>query len=144
LDNAKDLKGSTGMDESVIVSPMGLIAGCAAPLWISDCIQYPLDKTDNSRLFLLSLGVGDAMGAVVGKHIGILPWGQDRTIDGSMAMLLIMPIICLGVFGMEQSTLWLPAVIFATLVDALTLQIDNFVLPLAGASITLLLVGAQD
>jgi hypothetical protein len=57
-----------------------------------------------------------------------------RTIVGSMAMLLSMSSICLGVFGTEQTTLWLPVVVFATLVEALTFQIDNFVLPLAGAS----------
>jgi dolichol kinase len=144
LDNAKDLTDS--INESVVVSHMGLIVGCAAPLWISDCIQ--LDNTNNVRLFLqlwgvLSLGVGDAMGAVVGKYIGLLAWGQGRTIEGSMAMLLSMSIICLGVFGTEQTTLWLPAVVFATLVEAFTLQIDNFVLPLAGASIILLSVGSQ-
>jgi hypothetical protein len=142
LDNTKDLTGS--IEKSVIVSHMGLIAGCAAPLWISDCIQ--LDNTHiKVRLFLqlwgiLSLGVGDAMGAVVGKYIGILAWGQGRTIEGSIAMLLSMSSICLGVFGTEQTTLWLPAVVFATLVEAFTLQIDNFVLPLAGASIILLSV----
>jgi hypothetical protein len=136
-------------DEStVIVSHMGLIVGCAAPLWISDCIQ--LDKTNNVQPFLqlwgvLSLGVGDAMGAVVGKFIGLLAWGQGRTIEGSMAMamLLSMSSICLGVFGTEQTTLWLPAVVFATLVEAFTLQIDNVVLPLAGASIILLSIGSQ-
>jgi dolichol kinase len=149
LDNAKDLTGSsTGVDESVIVSHMGLIVGCAAPMWISDCITFPLDKTNNVRLFLqlwgvLSLGVGDAMGAVVGKYIGILAWGQGRTIEGSMAMLLSMSSICLWALGMEQITLWLPAVVFATLVEAFTLQIDNFVLPLAGASIILLSIGSQ-
>jgi dolichol kinase len=146
LDNAKDLTGS--MDESVIVSHMGLIVGCAAPLWISDSVQFQLDNT-TARLFLqlwgvLSLGVGDAMGAVVGKYIGILAWGQGRTIEGSMAMLVSMSIICLGIFGTEQTTLWLPAVVFATLVEAFTLQIDNFVLPLAGASIILLSLGSQE
>lgn len=154
LDNAKDLTGSKyigrDMVESVIVSHMGLIVGCAAPLWISDCIQFQqLDKTNSVRIFLqlwgiLSLGVGDAMGAVVGKYIGILAWGQGRTIEGSMAMLLSMSSICLGAFGTEQTTLWLPAVVFATLVEAFTLQIDNFVLPLVGASTILLSVGSQE
>jgi hypothetical protein len=72
-------------DEStVIVSHMGLTLGCAAPRWISDCIQ--LDNSNKVRLFrqlwgVLSLGVGDAMGAVVGKYIGILVWGQGRSHD---------------------------------------------------------------
>jgi dolichol kinase len=145
LDNAKDMTGS--MDDSVIVSHMGLIVGCAAPMWMSDCIHV----ADNvpGRLLLqlwgvLSLGVGDAMAAVVGKYIGRLAWGQGRTIEGSMAMFLSMSAICLRVFGTEQTALWLPAVVFVTLVEAFTLQIDNFVLPLAGASIILLSVRSQE
>jgi dolichol kinase len=83
------------------------------------------------------------MGAVVGKYIGILAWEQGRTIEGSISMLLSMSSIRLGVFGTEQTTLWLPAVVFATLVEAFTLQIDNFVIPLAGASIILFSVRSQ-
>jgi hypothetical protein len=119
-------------DEStVIVSYMGLIVGCAAPLWISDC-------------FLLTIQIMCGSFCSCGESYRwewATPWElllastlsyllrdkAGRTIEGSMAMLLSMSSICLGVFGTEQTTLWLPVVVFAPLMEALTLKIDNVV-----------------
>jgi len=116
---------------------MALIAGCAAPLWVAECVQ--LDR--HASLFLglsgvLSLGVGDAMGAVVGTHFGQIAWGQRRTVEGSLAMFVSMAIPCFVL--LNRISLWIPVVVFTTLLEAYTVQIDNLVLPLAGAAVVLL------
>lgn len=147
LDTTKD-QVTTDVADSVIVSHMGLIVGCAAPLWMSECVDWINGSNSSSQAKLLlqlwgvlSLGVGDAMGAVIGTYFGRVHWGQNRSIEGSTAMFLSMTALCWGFIGLGYATtLWLPAVVFVTLLEAFTLQIDNFVLPLAGATVILLLL----
>jgi dolichol kinase len=99
------------------------------------------------------LGIGDAMGAMIGKSFGRHRWGSNsRTIEGSMAMFLSLCLVCVisivytpnttATMQSETPTVysvgqWLPAVVFVTLIEAYTLQIDNIVLPFAGATMIL-------
>jgi len=131
----------------VIVSHMALIAGCAAPLWISEYVGIPHDDPTNLLLRMwgiLCLGIGDAMGAVVGKYCGRFRWGiGQRTVEGSTAMLVSMALLCYSILGgLRNINLWLPAVIFTTVLEAFTVQIDNIVLPLAGSAVILVSRGS--
>lgn len=118
----------------VIISHMALISGCAFPFWLSGCIG------EDSKLLklwgVMALGVGDSFGAIVGSSWGKTKWGWGRTrsLEGSLAMVISLSICC--------SLLREPclvAVVFATLLEAFTSQIDNLVLPLAGAALLMFL-----
>jgi len=143
-----DADGKNESASQTIVSHMALIAGCALPLWIAQWLSSRSSKYDNLRL-LLSLwgvwvtGVGDAMGAVVGKTLGKAHWGQQRrTVEGSIAMLVSLCGVCALTARYDEKlewNQWLPACVLATLLEAFTLQIDNLVLPLAGVAMILVM-----
>ena len=84
-----------------------------------------------------TLGVGDAVGAVIGSTFGQYKWGQqNRTIEGSVAMFVSL---CTVMYPQEVALeVWLPTAVIVTLLEAFTLQIDNIVLPLV-ASMTMIL-----
>lgn len=65
------------------------------------------------------------------RQFGVHRWGRrQRTIEGSLAMLVSLVIV----FSLTSDnwSLWLPAVVIVTVLEAWTLQIDNLVLPLVG------------
>ena len=124
LDTDKDKPGC------VCVSHMSLIGGCAFPLWFSVCVG------EESRLLKLwgvaVLGIGDSFGAIVGSFCGKTKWGRGRkrSLEGSLAMFLSLGTCC-TFLGKN----WLILAVFATFLEAFTSQIDNLVLPLAGAGL---------
>ena len=144
IDEGKDGKTS----HCVIVSHMCLIFGCAAPLWIADILDLQESHAETMGLLslwgVLCLGVGDSMGAVIGKSYGRIGWGKSRTVEGSIAMLISMLALYFimalhfDLFGTEHAHYWIPAMCFVTLLEAFTHQIDNMVLPLAGVAVILM------
>ena len=164
LDPSKDdLDG-----KRLVISHMALIVGCALPLWISELvvaatgIEVWETKKPASLLLLqlwgvLSLGIGDAMGAIVGVLCGKMQWSRHnaRTLEGSLAMWITMMGACLMLgysMGGDAATavstpriispfVWhcLVSVSFVTLLEAHTFQVDNLVLPLAGVALLLYL-----
>ena len=148
----------------IVVSHMALIVGCAAPLWIASAATPAISpsKKQSSSLFhvilsllgVICLGVGDAVGALVGRYYGRQrPWWgrQGRTLEGSVSMLVSMILsthvltlavrrILLSETDSSQSlmTTIMPSLIFMTILEAYTTQIDNLVLPLAGSAVFLL------
>lgn len=139
LDPQKDVQ------HTVLVSHMALILGCAMPLWIHECISTTTTTTTESSFLLplfgiLVLGVGDSLAALVGSTFGKRQWlGTSRTLEGSAAMCLGMATCC---WCSGVSTPYcMPAIAFTTLLEASTTQIDNLVLPLAGAVVLLLSSG---
>ena len=146
LDDKKD-KG-----ECIIISHVFLIVGCAIPLWIDQVISSTNDddadfSSSSSSLLLaefgvISIGVGDAMGAVIGKSIGKHHWGMNqRTLEGSLAMWLSMIGIGMLVCTSKQEYgALLLATTFTTILEAFTVQLDNLVLPISGSTIILLIL----
>lgn len=137
LDDRKDNDGH------IIVSHMFLILGCAAPLWISQAIVK--DEVTTQSLLLaqfgvIVIGVGDAMGAVVGKGIGKYRWGENlRTLEGSLAMLLSTVLAgAVTCRSNRDMVALLAAATFSTVLEAFTMHLDNLALPLAGSAIILL------
>lgn len=161
-------------NNKITISHIGLVFGCAVPLWISQFFQHSIQQqtfvdvvanhnteslvthtggayTILSLWGIICLGVGDAMGAVIGTKYGRFIWGQqNRTIEGSIAMFGSMCLCCyiimiiLNNYQQQQSYYnvsyynWLPACLFVTILEADTWQIDNFVLPMAGSILILL------
>ena len=149
--------------DQFILTHVGLVSGCALPLWLHQSI-FALD----SNLFLdrimfvtkmeytllpfvgiISLGVGDAAGAIIGTLFGRTLWSKQskRTIEGSLGMFLSMVVSCilLGWYCNTFNTLtsqslelqeyfgvWI-CLIIMTLMEACTDQIDNLCLPFIGS-----------
>jgi dolichol kinase len=128
-------------DEQVVISHIFLLLGCAMPLWITECTTTTSQSSQSQTILpvfgILVLGVGDSLAAVVGSsQWGRQPWWFSRkTIEGSTAMWMGMAICCC-LFQRQQH--WIAAVTFTTLLEAFTTQIDNLILPLAGATVILL------
>ena len=141
IDDRKDDGGQ------IIVSHIFLIIGCAAPLWVSEILSKRISSPTSTSLLVaefgvLCIGIGDAMGAVVGKNIGKHKWGNNqRTLEGSLAMWLSM--IVVGMFlcsSIRDCAALLVATTFTTILEAFTVQLDNLVLPIIGTSIILLIL----
>lgn len=139
----REIKGNDGKaNDVVIISHTALIMGCAMPLW---CYQMAGDRLSPFVPFvgIVVVGVGDACGAVVGKYFGRnrwsswlpnLPKNNHRTIEGSVAMFMSQALF-IGILGswgipVQWWAVCLPLV-FATLLEAWTTQMDNLMLPLA-------------
>ena len=145
----------------LVISHMALILGCAIPLWISQLASFGnhSDKGESIVVVLLlplwgviSLGIGDAMGAIVGVLYGNTKWSPSnpRTLEGSLAMWLSMMatyllLECYYRGGVATIFLTRPcwpslvATSFVVMLEAHTFQIDNLVLPLAGSGLLLVL-----
>ena len=94
---------------------------------------------------MICIGIGDAMGAVIGKTMGKNRWGRNqRTLEGSLAMWLSMVgsgmLICKPLQDNRELVAFLVATTFTTLLEALTFHLDNLVLPLSGSTIILLIL----
>jgi len=145
----KDTRGG------LVVSHIALILGCAIPLWITQLLSRANDvfkSGDNNMLFTLLpylgitvLGVGDSAAAIGGIQFGRHNWPGEssRTLEGSCCMFLSMMVVVLtmGTFmdsaNITSTTIATMGVI--SLLEASTIQIDNFVLPLAGLTLVLFL-----
>ena len=130
-----------------------LLAGCAAPLWLTLMLN---ENTSTSKSLLLrcagllATGVGDTMGAVIGSKFGRWKWpASNRTVEGSLAMfmsLLLASMFIMFIVGGAAFTVQsIAALVLSTaalaLLEASTEMIDNLLLPLClFASYTTLLV----
>jgi len=147
-----DEKDSRG---GLVVSHIALILGCAIPLWITQLLSRANDvfkSGDNNMLFTLLpylgitvLGVGDSAAAIGGIQFGRHNWPGEssRTLEGSCCMFLSMMVVVLtmGTF-MDSANITSTKVAtmgVITLLEASTIQIDNFVLPVAGLTLVLFL-----
>ncbi|KAG6958425.1 hypothetical protein JG687_00009408 [Phytophthora cactorum] len=122
----------------VILTHSYLLLGCALPLWLVPASITPSPLIMNAGV--VALGVGDAMGALVGSSIGKRKIFGSKTVEGSAAVFLSMTLASISlqnyhmssfVSGEYTQVLLLTAAVFLTTVlEAATAQIDNLVLPL--------------
>lgn len=117
----------------VILTPLYLLVGMFVPLWI-----IPMDKLDSSDLRLyagvLSVGVGDTVASLGGAFMGKHKWpGSMKSIEGTLMSIVSQLAVLYGLhkFGVAV-ILWpsVQAVILTSLLEAVTNQIDNLMLPL--------------
>lgn len=145
------LDASKGETESstMVVSHLALLMGCATPIWISKVV-FNAKKPHIMQVLVgvwgvVSIGVGDAVGAVVGKAVGKRLWGYQRTKEGSVAMATSMLVSYAAIaLTLNDELQWsmivavIAAIAFTTLLEAHTMQNDNLVLPMAGLAMMLL------
>ncbi|XP_052101569.1 dolichol kinase-like [Mytilus californianus] len=125
------------------LTPIYLILGLSLPLWLS--FIFRIQVSDISVYAgVISVGIGDAVASVIGSKIGRFKWpGSSKTIEGSLASLVtqIVTLYCLRWTGKVESSwtfITLIAVTITTVLEAVTTQIDNLVLPLFLYTILLL------
>lgn len=141
---------ATFLDEkdegSLILSHIYLLAGVASPLWLSPCplggVETDIGSSVGSMLPLLAgvlaVGIGDTAASVGGTYLGQKRWsGTKKTIEGSvcgvMAQIIAMSLlVSIGIVEMSLAG-WghfLVSALLLAVVEALTDQVDNVVLPL--------------
>lgn len=151
-----------------VVTHMAMIFGCAFPLWVNELVH--VQKVTGPDHFIgagdilgllpamgiIVLGVGDAVGAIVGVYLGSHKWpGTKRTIEGSLGMFLSMVLSVVIISYLDPASdanaIWdaalaglyaSPQLFVLTLLEAFTYQIDNLCLPIA-ASILCLVGGGR-
>ncbi|XP_033750307.1 dolichol kinase-like [Pecten maximus] len=117
----------------IILTPLYLLLGLFWPLWI-----VPMDKLESSDLRLyagvISLGVGDTMASVGGSCMGRHRWpGSKKTIEGTCFAVISQLVALYGLHKLGVAVMFwqsIQAVFLTSLLEALTSQIDNLVLPL--------------
>lgn len=126
----------------VALTPIYLLVGCAAPLWIHNS---PCDLTGSSAFEFLpliagiiSIGIGDTFASIVGSKIGRNKWQNGiKSVEGTLASIFAQAafMYALNYLGYLPLTIRLAAisgvaVISNALIEALTDQVDNLVLPI--------------
>lgn len=140
-----DEKDKRATEGSFVVTHVALIVGCATPLWLCGT-RSDIPSFQGSSIIpflgIVSVGVGDSAGAIIGSFFGKTQWPTSRrTVEGSFAMLVSM-IACWLSFGwafqfdegnfnaesiyLDALSIYLPL----TILEAVTLQIDNLCLPI--------------
>ncbi|KAG6594130.1 putative dolichol kinase [Phytophthora cinnamomi] len=122
----------------IILTHSYLLLGCALPLWLVPSVSEPSALVMNAGV--LALGVGDAMGAVVGSSVGRHKVFGGKTLEGSAAVFLSILIASIPLHDYHtrayvhgeyiQFVLLTFAVFLTSVLEAATAQIDNLVLPL--------------
>jgi len=135
-----DEKDLTAKQGGYVVTHAALITGCALPLWI----HAILGNTTNSNAFIpligvITLGIGDACGAVFGVQFGRINWpgGSKRTLEGSLAMYLGMLVVATLLCPTQKRYELFGILLSLTLLEASTDQTDNLCLPLFGTALIL-------
>lgn len=131
----------------VALTPLYLLVGCSAPLWIHNS---PCDLTGSSSFELLpllsgvlSIGIGDTFASFIGSKIGKHKWaGSKKSVEGTIASIIaqcafVYALNILGYLPLNTRLMAISgvAVITNSLVEALTDQVDNIVLPIVTYSI---------
>eukprot|EP00941_MAST-03F_sp_MAST-3F-sp1_P000742 g742.t1 len=133
----------------LFISHIYLLLGCAVPLWIVGNDQHFHTLAPFSGV--ITLGIGDAVAAVIGKTRGERKWpGTEKTMEGTIAAFLAMSLFSIWISALVGSTLQkkrgveeeISGIFFShvliALLETFTDQMDNAVLPLfAFAAITL-------
>ncbi|XP_069942127.1 dolichol kinase isoform X2 [Cherax quadricarinatus] len=131
---------------TLILSHIYLLAGVASPLWLSPCALY--DAEEGSSLSpgsvlpllagVLAVGIGDTAASVGGTYFGQKHWsGTKKTVEGSICgvvaqLVAVLVLVFMNIVDMSLKA-WGHFFISAALtavVEALTDQVDNIVLPL--------------
>jgi dolichol kinase len=122
---------------SLILTPIHLVGGIFLPtvleLFFSTVQRYELPRYYAG---VLTVGVGDAMAAVIGIRYGRNRWGANgrKSMEGSLAMFLSQLAVHRFLFGECGPTSWLVYAI-CTLAEASMHRGDNIFLPFIGYSL---------
>lgn len=119
---------------SLILTHIYLLIGCSLPLWLCHGVEAV------TRVQLLSgvlcIGIGDSAASYFGSKFGRFKFPDSpKSVEGTVASIISQLIFLHGLnyLGWIVVTDWFPLylpVIIVSVVEALTTQVDNLVLPL--------------
>lgn len=127
---------------TAVLTHIYLLLGCSLPAWYAFFFFQGVYSTEALLVSLSGctvIGLGDAAASFVGTSIGKHRWpGSKKTLEGSAAMMLSMiffqtaALIVVGFHHIDGGTVaWIVVADFlVVLLEAVTEQIDNLVLPL--------------
>ena len=116
----------------VILSHVYLLCGCASGVWVGGRSALV------HQLGVLLLGVGDALASIVGRRAGRLRWpGSKKTVEGTAAFVggIVLATALLRAIGWVAPVHWtrfVGASVLLALLEGVSEQNDNLVLPLTG------------
>ena len=120
----------------VILSHGYLLSGCAAGLWVESQSRI------TQQLGVLALGVGDAVASIVGRQYGRIHWPlSNKTVEGTFGFVasMITSVTFLRIFGLVEAFRMVPftvVMVLLAMIEGLSEQNDNIVLPLSGIFLT--------
>ena len=121
---------------TIVMSHFYLLLGCAIPLWL-----VPRSAVDNSvtssilpaSAGILSVGIGDAVAAVIGTFMGRTKWyGTNKTVEGTLIASVVTSALAVSLLLVSEDkvTKVLTFVTMTCLLETFTKQMDNLILPL--------------
>ena len=124
----------------LILSHLYLLAGIASPLWLNPCSFEHVQNNNILPLLagMLSVGIGDTAASIGGTYLGRRKWaGTKKTVEGSVCgvvaqLAVVGGLVSSGFLDVSWS-IWgklLVSTSLVAVVEALTDQVDNIVLPL--------------
>ncbi|XP_054714471.1 dolichol kinase-like isoform X2 [Uloborus diversus] len=122
---------------TLILTHIYLLVGCSLPIWLYGFTQPKIGYHICQLSGIISVGFGDTLAALYGASYGKHFWkGSNKTLEGTVSAIVIQ-LLCAFLFlsyGHEFSEknilLIILAVIFTSILEAKTAQIDNLILPL--------------
>lgn len=122
----------------VILTHIYLLVGLAIPVWLIPNTNGAFKIAMYSGV--LSLGIGDSFASIIGKQLGQIKLpNSEKTLEGTVAGM-IGQIVMAGVLyfldpeivlrNTTQAICIIVSLVFGSFLEAVTLQIDNLVLPL--------------
>ncbi|XP_035216451.1 dolichol kinase-like isoform X2 [Stegodyphus dumicola] len=120
----------------LILTHIYLLIGCSCPLWL-----YPYSLTKGYHICLLSgiisVGFGDTAAALGGSLFGKHFWkNSKKTFEGTACAIVSQLVCCYPFLSVGHTfSIWnillvTTSIIFTSLLEATTSQVDNLVLPL--------------
>ena len=111
----------------LILTNIYLLVGVSLPLWLTP----DLEKADPLLLLsgVLSIGIGDSFASIFGSKFGrtIIPQTQ-KSVEGMMASILAQ-VVFVKALNMELNLVLVAGICAVSIVETLTTQVDNLVLP---------------
>jgi len=111
----------------LILTNIYLLVGVSLPLWLTP----DLEKADPLLLLsgVLSIGIGDSFASIFGSKFGrtIIPQTQ-KSVEGMMASILAQ-LVFVKALNMELNLVLVTGICAVSIVETLTTQVDNLVLP---------------
>mmetsp|Transcript_24341 Transcript_24341/g.55519 ORF Transcript_24341/g.55519 Transcript_24341/m.55519 type:complete len:796 (-) Transcript_24341:205-2592(-) len=153
VENYQEYGEKSYCNRQFVVTHIALILGCALPAFVRSASPTFLNGSLSmfpysvmSLAGVLVLGIGDALGAVIGIMFGRTKWpGTSKTLEGSTAMFVgIMALVgILGLLAPDQPSIGFilrnqtVPFLLVTLLEAVTSQVDNICLPVFAAAMLL-------
>ena len=118
----------------LVLSNIYLLVGCSAPLWLA----HSLEGAEPVVLLsgVLAIGIGDSAASVVGSKYGRTKFSDSpKSIEGTLASIVsqlafLLVLSKLRLISVTSWTVYYLPIFISALVEALTSQFDNLVLPL--------------